>query len=207
MKIEPVFPTLIAKGALIDGQTLNQQLRRDIKSYSERDRMGKEWSKHHYLGGYTSYASLNDLHHRTPVFMRFAELMQPHAESFARAQGWDLRGLHLEMTDCWMNVMAKHTYHNLHLHPHSVISGTYYVSAPKGSVALKIEDPRMAFYMNAPTRSPRAKNENSLYHEVLPVPGHFVLFESWVRHEVPPNQSKLPRVSLSFNYSLVNPEP
>ena len=31
--------------------------------------------------------------------------------------------------------------------------------------------------------------------------GRVVLFESWLRHEVPPNQSSSERVSISFNYS------
>jgi uncharacterized protein (TIGR02466 family) len=206
MRIEPVFPTLIARGSLNNASTLNQTLRKEIKSFSSRDRMGKEWSKENYRGGYTSYASLNDLHRRAPVFMEFAETMQPNVDAFGRAQGWELRGLRLEMTDCWMNIMTKNVHHSLHLHPHSVISGTYYVSTPRGSVALKLEDPRMSFYMNAPTRSRRVRKDNPLYYEVAPISGSFVLFESWVRHEVPPNQSQLPRISLSFNYSLVNPD-
>ena len=102
--------------------------------------------------------------------------------------------MNLSMTSCWLNVMPKNTYHTLHLHPHSVLSGTYYVTAPKGSVSLKLEDPRMGLYMNAPVRK--------LYYEVKPKAGSFVLFESWLRHEVPPNQSSAPRISISFNYSL-----
>jgi uncharacterized protein (TIGR02466 family) len=31
--------------------------------------------------------------------------------------------------------------------------------------------------------------------------GQVVLFESWLRHEVPPNPSKAPRISISFNFS------
>ena len=78
--------------------------------------------------------------------------MQREAERFARRLQWDLRGRRLVMTDCWMNVMPANTYHTLHLHPHSVLSGTYYVQTPPGSVALKLEDPRMPMYMNAPVR-------------------------------------------------------
>jgi uncharacterized protein (TIGR02466 family) len=100
------------------------------------------------------------------------------------------------MNSLWMNIMPMQTYHALHLHPHSIISGTYYVSCPKGSVSLKLEDPRMPYYMNAPARN--------VFYEVNPKPGHFILFESWLRHEVPPNQSKQPRISLSFNFSLVD---
>ena len=30
---------------------------------------------------------------------------------------------------------------------------------------------------------------------------HLVLFESWLRHEVPPNPVAAERISISFNYS------
>jgi len=186
---------------LTGASALNRRLLREIKTFSAQDTMGQSWSKQNYRGGYTSYGSLSDMHRRSPVFSQFADLLQPEAEAFAKAQGWDLRGFQLEMTACWMNVMPKHTYHTLHLHPHSAISGAYYVATPKGSVSLKLEDPRMAFYMNAPVRS-RSTKTGGLYHEIHPRPGSYVFFESWLRHEVPPNQSAVPRVSLSFNYSL-----
>ncbi|NBV50928.1 hypothetical protein EBR78_06890 [bacterium] len=60
---------------------------------------------------------------------------------------------------------------------------------------LKLEDPRMPFFMNAPQGKP-------MYVEVPARAGQFVMFESWLRHEVPPNQSQKPRVSISFNYTL-----
>lgn len=197
-----LFPTTIAEGRVAGHAALNRRLLADIATFSRQDKMGRDWSAENYRGGYSSYASLNDMHRRSPVFSRFEELMAPHAEAFARAQGWERRGLELVMTDCWMNVMGKFSYHALHFHPHSAISGTYYVAIPPRSAGLKIEDPRMAFYMNAPLRrGPRG----ALYHTVSPKPGSFVLFESWLRHEVPPNHASGPRVSLSFNYALERP--
>ncbi|MFM8313582.1 MAG: 2OG-Fe(II) oxygenase family protein, partial [Deltaproteobacteria bacterium] len=92
--------------------------------------------------------------------------------------------------------------HTLHTHPHSVVSGAYYVQTPPQSVPLRIEDPRMAFYMNAPVREHSTLATENLYYEVPAKSGDFVMFESWVRHEVPPNRSKKARISLSFNYSL-----
>jgi uncharacterized protein (TIGR02466 family) len=194
LKFESIFPTLIARGTLSASERLNREMLKAIRDLSSQDRMGIQWSKENYRGGYTSYASLNDLHHRMPVFARFADMLQPYVENFGKSQGWAMKGLELEMSDCWMNIMPRHTYHNLHLHPHSVVSGVYYVSTPKGSVSLKLEDPRMTLYMNAPQR------KKPLCHTIVPTEGSFVLFESWLRHEVPPNQSAKPRISLSFNY-------
>ena len=195
-RIENLFPTTILRGTLPGAKALNQKLLREIETFSSQDKMGKSWSKENYRGGYTSYASLCDLHLRSPLFAKFSDLLQAHAEAFARVQGWELRGLNLEMTACWMNVMRKNVYHTLHLHPHSAISGVYYVSTPKGSVSLRLEDPRMGLFMSAPV------GKKSQYHSIVPTAGTFVLFDSWLRHEVPPNQSDDERVSLSFNYSL-----
>lgn len=201
-QIENLFPTTILKGSLPQAASLNKKLLTDIRTFSAKDAMGKEWSKEHYSGGYTSYASLSDLHHRSPLFLEFSARLQPHAIAFAKAQGWSLRGMRLQMDALWMNIMQKGTYHTLHLHPHSVISGVYYVSAPKKAVSLKLEDPRMSFYMAAPLRS----RGPAMYHPISPRAGQFVLFESWLRHEVPPHQSREPRISLSFNYSLTAQE-
>jgi len=151
MEIVTLFPTLIYQSKLKRSGSLNLRLIKEITELSKQDKLGRQWSKENYPGGYTSYASLSDLPYRSPTFAQFSEALEPHANQFAKSQGWDTRGRQLRMTSCWINIMPKGTYHTLHLHPHSVISGTYYVSTPPSSVSLKLEDPRMAFYMNAPS--------------------------------------------------------
>ncbi|MFM8269352.1 MAG: TIGR02466 family protein [Pseudomonadota bacterium] len=195
MAFKEIFPTTISQGSLEKSQSLRKNLLKDIELISKEDKLGREWSKTNYIGGYTSYASLNNLQHRYPSFMEFEKLMAKQAYAFAKELGWNLKGLELQMTDCWANIMPQGTYHTLHFHPHSVISGAFYVTTPPGSVALKLEDPRMSFFMNAP-------QGKSMYAEIPAEEGKFVLFESWLRHEVPPNHSKKPRVSISFNYAL-----
>jgi len=195
MSFQEIFPTTVARGALSSSLALRKNLLKDIELISIEDKFGKEWSKKNYVGGYTSYASLNNLQHRYPSFMEFEKRINKEAEKFAKKLGWNLKGLELQMTDCWANIMPQGTYHTLHFHPHSVISGAFYLTTPPGSVALKLEDPRMSFYMNAP-------QVKSMYAEIPAEEGRFILFESWLRHEVPPNQSKKPRISISFNYAL-----
>lgn len=192
--MKSLFPTLIGQGKLPKFSPLNQALLKDISDLSQEDVAGHSWSKTNYRGGYTSYASLHDLHRRAPSFQAFEDALQGPVLAFAKAQGWTTKGRSLVMSDCWMNLMPSGTYHTLHFHPHSVISGTYYVQVPPDSVAIKLEDPRMPLYMSAPDR------KEGLYHHVAPKVGEYLLFESWVRHEVPPNRSKAVRVSLSFNY-------
>jgi uncharacterized protein (TIGR02466 family) len=103
------------------------------------------------------------------------------------------------MTDCWINMMPRGVTHGLHLHPLSTISGTYYVRTPKGVPGLKLEDPRLDRFMAAPPRRADAGQQPWL---TMPVAaGSLLLFESWLRHEVPPNTAAAERVSISFNYN------
>lgn len=195
-KIQSLFATRILTGKLTGAAALQRRLLSECQSYRKQDRFGETWSRENYPGGYTSYASLNNMHHRSPAFLEFSERMLPIARRFAKLQGWDLRGLELEMTDCWINIMPAGVQHSLHLHPHSIISGAFYLATPPGSSPFKIEDPRMPLYMNAPIRQ-----HEPLFHTIAARSGQYVLFESWLRHEVPVNRSKTPRISLSFNYS------
>ena len=104
------------------------------------------------------------------------------------------------MTDCWVNIMPRGVAHGLHLHPLSTISGTFYVRTPARSPGLKLEDPRFERFMAAPPRRADCRPENR-HWVVLPVrAGDVVLFESWLRHEVPANLRATERVSVSFNY-------
>ena len=195
MGVQSVFPTLIYRGRLGPkvAAALNRDLTREIKTLGEIDRAGRAWSDAHYVSGYSSYASFANLHHTSPNFGELRDRLAPHLKKFVRALGWQTRAIP-RMTTCWANAMGLGTHHTLHLHPLSVVSGVYYVNAPAGAGALKIEDPRMGLFMASPPRRH--------YLTVKPKPGDFVLFESWVRHEVPPHRSAVPRLSVSFNYEM-----
>ena len=129
--------------------------------------------------------------------------IDPHVAAYARALDWDLRGGRLQMTDCWLNIMPRGCSHSFHVHPHAVISGTYYVQVPKGSPGLKFEDPRLTKMMAAPARRARGRADQRAHIEYRARAGDVILFESWLRHEVPANPVDAERVSLSFNYHWV----
>jgi uncharacterized protein (TIGR02466 family) len=91
--------------------------------------------------------------------------------------------------------------HSWHLHPLATISGTYYVQTPRGASGLKLEDPRLERFMAAPPRKANCRAENKPWIVIPAEAGNLVLFESWLRHEVPPNASSKERISISFNYN------
>jgi uncharacterized protein (TIGR02466 family) len=202
MAIRALFPTLIYQAALASPASRHfaRTLTDECRALAASDAAGQRWSARHYLGGYTSYGSLDRLHLVSSLFAGLRKRLDPHVRAFARRLHYDLEGRALAMTDCWVNVMPAGVVHSLHLHPTSFISGTYYVEVPKGAGALKVEDPRLSRLMAAPPRSARAPRAFRNFVEVPARAGDVVLFESWLRHEVPPARYAGERISISFNY-------
>jgi uncharacterized protein (TIGR02466 family) len=166
------------------------------------DKAGQRWSREHGYGGYTSYASLNDLPLRASIFADLDRAVARHVGTFARQLQFDLGGRKLKLDSLWINVMQKGAVHTPHIHPHSVISGTYYVAVPPKSGAIRFEDPRLAMMMAAPPRKPGASTENRSFVDIAPKPGMLLLWESWLRHGVEANDARGKRISMSFNYRL-----
>lgn len=203
MTTHKLFPTLIYRAPLKAGSLarFNQTLLDDAQAMALDDHVGRRWSAKHYLGGYTSYGSLAQLHRISSTFAALERAMAPHAQRFVRELAYDMRGRALVMTDCWVNVMPARTVHSLHLHPLSFISGTYYVQTPPGSPALKFEDPRLSKMMAVPPRQAKAAKAMRSFVEYPAEAGTLILFESWLRHEVPPAEIEGERVSISVNYA------
>jgi uncharacterized protein (TIGR02466 family) len=204
MAILKTFPTYLYTGQLPThtANNLNRELKKEIHKLSEIDQEGRNWSRNHYLGGYSSYSSMTRLHKMSPHFAELEKRLAPAVREYIANLKWDLAGKKIQMTTCWANWMGTGCHHTLHSHPLSVVSGVYYVSTPKLSSPLKIEDPRMPFFMNSPPRRSSAP-KTELPFLILPAhAGGYVLFESWVRHEVPPHRGQQPRLSISFNYEL-----
>ncbi|HEY5079754.1 MAG TPA: TIGR02466 family protein, partial [Opitutaceae bacterium] len=124
------FPTLIYSEPLMKSglERLNEDLATECHSLRDYDEAGREWSRKNYPGGYTSYASLNELHHFSSTFTRLERTIGRHVRAFAAALDMNLRGREIRMTDCWVNIMPAAAAHSMHLHPLAFVSGTYYVA-------------------------------------------------------------------------------
>ena len=197
--VEALFPTRIFRDELADAR-LNQELEAACRSIAEDDTAGQRWCRKHAYPGYTSYASLNDLPWRVPAFRQLVRALDRAVASFAKALELDLQGRKLTLDSLWINILEPGGTHGSHIHPHSVVSGTYYVAVPPGASAIRFEDPRLGFMMAAPPRKAKARPENRQFVYVAPSPGTVLLWESWLRHEVPANQAEEERISISFNY-------
>lgn len=200
--LESLFPTKLYRARLKGAEALNADLVRSARTLAAEDRAGRAWCREHGYAGYTSYASLNDLPWRDPAFAALKDQLDEHAAAFARDLDFDLAGRTLAIDSMWVNVLAPGGAHSGHIHPLSVLSGTYYVSVPDGAGALKLEDPRLAMMMAAPPQKARVRADNRRFVYAAPSAGIVLLWESWLRHEVPVNGAKQDRISISFNYAL-----
>ena len=208
MTVLNLFSTRVHQASLAQGRgwtELQAELEAAVLGLQAEDAAGRAWCREHGYGGYTSYASLDDLPRRMSVFDELRRRLDREVGQFAEACAFDLGGGRLKLDSLWVNVLKPGAAHAGHLHPHSVVSGTVYVRTPPGAGALRLEDPRLPMLMAAPPRRADAPPELRTFVEVAPSAGDVVLWESWLRHEVPRNRAKTERISISFNYAWSGP--
>ncbi|TRD23169.1 TIGR02466 family protein [Palleronia caenipelagi] len=201
-QIENLFVTPLYRARLSEhGPAIDtEELENSCIAIAEDDEAGQDWCEENGYPGYTSYASLTDLPWRFPIFADVVKVLDAHVAAFAQSLEFDLGDKSLVLEDLWINILPEGGSHGSHIHPHSVISGTTYVSMPEGASALKLEDPRHAMMMAAPPRVKEARRDLRSFIYVQPDVGDVLLWESWLRHEVPMNMAEDERISVSFNY-------
>jgi len=203
MAVRHLFATPVYEASLSTDrkfENFNAELEAACRMLAAEDGAGRAWSKEHGYGGYTSYASLDDLPHRDPAFGELKTRLDRHAKAFAKDLSFDLGAGRLKLDSLWVNILRPGAAHSGHIHPHSVISGTVYVATPRGASALKLEDPRLPLMMAAPPRTAEAPEAARAFVYLQPQAGTVLMWESWLRHEVPANQARAERISISFNY-------
>lgn len=197
--VRTLFSTKLYEADLGDIGCL-PELASSIRSLARDDQAGRRWSKEHRYPGYTSYASLNDLPARDPDLGALAKLLSRHAATFAQECAFDLQRKP-KLDSLWVNLLKGPGHHSAHIHPHSIISGTFYVEVPAGSGGIRFEDPRLPLLMAAPARRLDGPDELRTFITIEPRPGLLLLWESWLRHEVLPGSGSKERLSISFNFA------
>lgn len=201
-EIASLFVTRLYRAALSEfGKPLDgDELETSCLSIAADDEAGQDWCAENDYPGYTSYASLTDLDWRFPIFKDLVKVLNKHVASFVKDLAFDLDGKKVKLDSLWINILPEGGVHTSHIHPHSVISGTTYVTMPEGTSAIKFEDPRLPMMMAAPARKAKARAELRSFIYVEPEVREVLLWESWLRHEVPMNMAEDERISVSFNY-------
>ena len=200
MTSRPLFATPLYQ-ASVAGPRLLADLAHSIRTLATDDGAGRRWSRDHGYKGYTSYASLNDLPTRDPSIAALKRLLDRHAATFATDLAFELGGKKPRLDSLWVNLLKPGGHHSAHLHPHSFLSGSFYVEVPGSSGAIRFEDPRLPMMMAAPLRRDDAPEPLRSFVDVAPAPGMLLMWESFLRHEVRPHAGPGDRLSVSFNYS------
>jgi len=103
-------------------------------------------------------------------------------------------GLTIELCKKWCHVHHKNMSTNMHDHYPDDISSVFYVSTPKGSG-------NIVFYPNWFTHQRYSRGDTSSF---TPEVGKFLIFPGTLDHAVMRNHSDEPRISLVFNFNILN---
>jgi uncharacterized protein (TIGR02466 family) len=191
-----LWPTLLLERELPGHEAANRVLEELV---SEQERGNADLT--------TDYLSDNLLTHQHPAIQWLRDCINKTVIEYFDHVGmgytinWNLQG--------WANVNRLGDYHDPHNHPHSYLSGTYYVSVPDSDPAIGTRrdvrsgcitfyDPRTAANMNAIRRDPNIEAEFT----VKPRGGLILLWPAFLTHFVHPNLCDEPRISISFNVVL-----
>jgi uncharacterized protein (TIGR02466 family) len=203
MTLRALFVTQVYEASLADVagfESFNAELADACRMLAAEDGAGRTWCRENGYRGYTSYGSLADLPQRMPEFAELKRRLDRHAAAYAKALNFDM-ARKPRLDNVWVNVLKPGGGHSGHIHPHAILSGTVYVEVPDGASALKLEDPRLPMMMARPGLRPDAPEAERPFVYLAPRPGTILMWESWLRHEVPPNAAKSERISISFNYA------
>jgi len=108
------------------------------------------------------------------------------------------------ISNVWININKPLNYNKAHMHPHSCLSGVYYVKAEERSGCIEMLNPVTSFYHTIPTDAiGKPGSFNSQLCTLPPSPGLLIMFPSWLMHYTQPNLSKEDRISIAFNTILV----
>lgn len=200
--LSPLFPTLLYRADKAAPATLMAALEVSALDLAQSDVEGNRWCENHGYAGYTSFGSFSNLSEHHSIFKKLEKILDRHALEFAKAQHWDIGKRKPVCDSLWVNVLPEGGSHTGHIHTNSVISGTFYVKVPQAAGPIVYEDPRLGFKMAAPPLKKNAPAEMRSHVSIAPTENALLLWESWLRHEVPMNRASGERISVSFNYVI-----
>ena len=183
------FPTPIYI-ADIKHPTLNQELEKDITDWANKDKgitrtNVKSWHSPTNMANLPEYKKL--------VSMLYACQKTIYEQEHLESEPF--------LGNMWANINPPGGMNRAHQHPNYLLSGVYYIKAPKNCGCLKIDDPRSSAAMIRPKQK-KGKLPPRLFRETHyePIAGRCIMFPAWLMHCVDPNESNDIRISVSFNF-------
>jgi uncharacterized protein (TIGR02466 family) len=98
--------------------------------------------------------------------------------------------------EAWVNLHDPGGFNMLHVHPHVLLVGSYYIRTPEGGGPVVFRDPRPGVVLTArPGKGVHCVTNTTL----RPKEGQLVIFPHWLDHRVEPNEASEPRISIAIN--------
>ena len=189
MDIAYWFPISVglAKNTTVD----NDQLRDYCLKLSERNPSGGiNWLNKSTYNTECTYSLLKD-----KTFSPINKWVERQVNIYAKELKFSGR---YKIKDGWFSLYRKGDSQEFHTHPGHTFSCVYCISAPDDSSPLILQSPNEPDMMNP--RIDEWNNVNALVCNYKAVVGRLIIFRSYVRHYVPPNQGDGPRITLEYNF-------
>ena len=134
LKITSLFATRLYHASLSEfsPKVDPAELEQNCYAIAEDDEAGHDWCETQGYPGYTSYASLDDLPWRSPIFADLVKALDAHVAAFVGELAFDLGDKALKLDSIWINILPEGRIHTGHIHPHSVISAAVSLRPPIG---------------------------------------------------------------------------
>lgn len=187
-EVVPMFPSLVWKVQL--SRDTYEPLNRGLKSkIFELTRLNKGLPD-------SSKLQTEQTLHQLSEFKAFNDIIDHASKGFLEFLKINYQTF--EITGCWANISPPGDGHKPHTHPNNYLSGVYYLQTQSGADRISFNDPRpQTNIISPPTIEATDMNAGQIH--INAKEGLMVLFPSWLEHQVPPNQSSEPRISIAFN--------
>lgn len=134
-----------------------------------------------------------------PAYEKFVDTIKEGAMEYVKRSG---RKAFKDKDDIylwsWISVYDEHDQHGSHIHPKTLVAGTYYPQTDKDSASIMLEAPWTNHCMHDTLPF------NAQTFDYKPNPGDALLWPAWINHRVPlqPKAEKK-RIAISFNIDYI----
>lgn len=188
MKLNLYFPTII--GSESDTDLANCLLPEVKKILNDSSLLTNQWG---YKNTYQKRIE------NLPQISNFVIYVKEKSLDFLKLNGYDHSNINLKI-EIFASEMISGDSHNRHTHPDCLLSGLMYLKVPVGSSKIIFHDPRLfRDFVQIPIAQSIPNNYGEIHFD--PFPGLFLIWQSWIPHEVPVNSNEEGRITLVFNVS------
>ena len=188
MNIQFFFPTAIC--SVLDLELADRMLPIANKYLNDKKYLTYTWG---YKNTYTSDNGIE----RKEEFLDFGNKIKKYGSEYMMKLGYDLSDDEFEIF-IFASEMHKGDTHRIHTHQNAILSGVFYLSVPENSADINFYDPRpFRKFVSYPVVQQTEATWESV--RFSPTKGLLLIWESWIEHEVPVNNSDDGRITLVFN--------